>query len=207
MAYTVKELFLTVQGEGANLGRVAVFIRFAGCNLWSGREQDRASAVCRFCDTAFVGGTRYGDADGLARAARALWPHRARARPFCVVTGGEPMLQLDAPLASALRARGFTLAVETNGTLALPAALDWVCVSPKAGAALALCRADELKLVFPQPGLDPASLAGFEARHRWLSPMDLPGQTDANTAAAAAYCLAHPEWRLAIQAHKAWGLP
>ncbi|MBO0711261.1 MAG: 7-carboxy-7-deazaguanine synthase [Acetobacteraceae bacterium] len=205
MAYTLKELFLTVQGEGANLGRVAVFVRFAGCNLWSGREQDRASAVCRFCDTDFLGGARYADADALALAARTLWP--GGGAPFCVLTGGEPLLQLDRALAAALRARGFTLAVETNGTLPLPCALDWVCVSPKAGAGLALRRADELKLVFPQPGLDPAALAGFEAAYRWLSPMDRPGRRAANTEAAASYCLAHPEWRLAIQAHKSWGLP
>ena len=204
MSYTVKEIFLTVQGEGANLGRPAVFIRFAGCNLWSGREQDRATAVCQFCDTEFVGGTRY-DAANLATAAAALW--RGGGERFAVLTGGEPLLQVDHRLASALRERGFRLAVETNGTQPLPCRLDWVCCSPKAGAALVLQEADELKLVFPQPGLPPEALAGFRATHRWLSPMWAADRLASNTQRAAEYCLAHPEWRLAIQAHKHWGLP
>jgi 7-carboxy-7-deazaguanine synthase len=204
MTYTVKEIFLTAQGEGANLGRTAVFIRFTGCNLWSGREEDRASAICTFCDTDFVGGSRYACAADLAEAAAGLWPgpgHR-----FTVLTGGEPLLQVDAPLLDALRTRGFSIAIETNGTQALPGPIDWVCVSPKAGAPLVLEQANELKLVYPQYGVEPEQFAAFRATHRWLSPMDSRTRT-ANTRAAAAYCLAHPEWRLAIQAHKTWGIP
>ena len=208
MAYTVKELFLTAQGEGVNIGRTAVFIRFTGCNLWSGREEDRATAACRFCDTDFVGGTRFATAGALADAAAALWP--APCPPggprFAVLTGGEPLLQVDAALIEALRAREFTLAVETNGTQTLSAPLDWVCVSPKAGAKLVLTRADELKLVHPQEGAEPEHFAGFPATHRWLSPMDGPRLRE-NTRLAAAYCLANPAWRLAIQAHKTWGIP
>jgi 7-carboxy-7-deazaguanine synthase len=202
MTYTVHSMFLTVQGEGANIGRVAVFIRFAGCNLWSGRERDRATATCRFCDTEFVGGKRYGT-EALADAALSLWPgdrHR-----MAVLTGGEPLLQADAALIKALRGRGFHVAIETNGTLPLPAHVDWLCVSPKAGAPLALRDADELKLVYPQAGLAPDGLAEFHAVHRWLSPM-AGRRIKFNTRAAAQYCLAHPEWRLAIQAHKTWGL-
>jgi 7-carboxy-7-deazaguanine synthase len=206
LSYVVKELFLTVQGEGANIGRVAVFIRFAGCNLWSGREDDRARAVCRFCDTDFVGGARFGSADALADAAASAWQGPATDRRLAVLTGGEPLLQVDAALMAALRQRGFTIAVETNGTQALPAPLDWVCVSPKAGAPLVLERADELKLVYPQQGAEPEKFATFPAGHHWLSPMD-GADRRANTEAAAAYCLAHPHWRLAIQAHKSWGLP
>jgi len=204
VTYTVNEMFLTAQGEGANIGRTAVFIRFAGCNLWSGREEDRASAICRFCDTDFVGGSRYKGADELADAAVALWPvsqHR-----MAVLTGGEPLLQADAALIVALQNRGFYVAVETNGTQPLPARLDWVCVSPKAGAPLTLSQADELKLVYPQPGAEPEQFVAFPATHRWLSPMDSPARAE-NTRRAAAYCLAHPEWRLAIQAHKTWGIP
>ncbi len=201
MSYTVKEIFLTQQGEGANIGRTAVFIRFAGCNLWSGREDDRATATCRFCDTDFLGGVRYGAAE-LAEAAAALWP--AEHGRFCVLTGGEPMLQLDAELAAALRRRGFSLAVETNGTQPIRCHLDWVCCSPKAGAPLVLHEADEVKLVYPQDGIAPGDLQRFRATHRWLSPMDAPGRLDENTRAAVAYCLANPEWRLAIQAHKFW---
>ncbi len=204
MAYTVKEIFLTAQGEGANIGRTSVFIRFAGCNLWSGREEDRASAVCRFCDTDFVGGTRYASAKQLADAAAALWPEAAHR--MVVLTGGEPLLQVDAALLAALRARGFYIAVETNGTQKLPGLIDWVCVSPKAGAPLVLTEADELKLVYPQPGAEPERFAHVMAAHRWLSPMDSPARA-ANTQAAASYCLAHPEWRLAIQAHKTWNIP
>ncbi len=202
MTYTVKEMFLTVQGEGANIGRPAVFVRFAGCNLWSGREEDRATATCKFCDTEFVGGTKWG-ATALAMEAMALFPHAGR---FCVLTGGEPLLQVDATLLRALRANGFQIAVETNGTQFVPSGIDWVCVSPKAGAPLVAAHADELKLVFPQPGLDPADLAFFPAAHRWLSPM-AGSDLASNTAAAAAYCLAHPAWRLAIQAHKFWNVP
>ncbi len=205
MGYAVKEVFLTQQGEGANLGRTAVFIRFAGCNLWTGREEDREEAVCRFCDTDFRGGERFEDAASLAHAAAALWPDAVGER-FAVITGGEPLLQLDPPLLAALRAARFRIAVETNGTQPLPGPIDWVCVSPKAGAPLALDRADELKLVYPQTGLEPASLAGFAAPIRWLSPIQGMA-TAANTARAAAYCRAHPEWRLAIQAHKYWDIP
>jgi 7-carboxy-7-deazaguanine synthase len=205
VTYTVKEIFLTAQGEGANIGRTAVFIRFAGCNLWSGREEDRARAVCRFCDTDFLGGSRHADADELADAAAALWPNDARHR-MTVLTGGEPLLQVDRGLIDALHARDFHIAVETNGTQALPAQVDFLCVSPKAGAPLVLSHADELKLVYPQPGAEPELFAGFAAAHRWLSPMDSPARAE-NTRAAAAYCLAHPEWRLAIQAHKTWSIP
>lgn len=205
MAYTVKELFLTVQGEGANIGRVAVFIRFAGCNLWSGREVDRAHAICRFCDTEFVGGTSFASAEALADAANSAW-QGAQDHKMAILTGGEPLLQADAPLIEALKARSFYIAVETNGTRPLLAPLDWVCVSPKAGAPLVLHQADELKLVYPQPGAPPDDFAQFPARHHWLSPMDGP-QRQHNTQEAAAYCLDHPRWRLAIQAHKSWGLP
>jgi 7-carboxy-7-deazaguanine synthase len=204
MAYTVHEIFLTAQGEGANLGRVAVFVRFSGCNLWSGREEDRATAICRFCDTEFRGGKTFADAAQLADAVAVLWPANEGER-FAVLTGGEPLLQADAKLVQALRANGFRVAVETNGTQSMPCDFDWVCVSPKARAELVLESADELKLVYPQPGAEPERFASFRATHRWLSPMDgdlLP----ANTGAAAAYCLEHPVWRLNIQAHKIWGL-
>jgi 7-carboxy-7-deazaguanine synthase (Cx14CxxC type) len=204
MAYTIHEIFLTAQGEGANIGRTAVFVRFAGCNLWSGREEDRASAVCRFCDTDFRGGTSFDTAQTLADAVAALWPAGAGNR-FAVLTGGEPLLQVNAALVEALRARGFRVAVETNGTQPLPCDLDWICVSPKAGAPLVLLRADELKLVYPQEAAAPADFTDFEATHRWLSPMDGPNLVD-NTALSAAYCLRHPAWRLNIQAHKVWGL-
>ena len=199
MTYTVHEIFHTIQGEGANIGRAAVFVRFAGCNLWSGREEDRAHATCRFCDTDFVGGEKYSAVELADKAAS--WSTR-----FCVLTGGEPLLQVDRLLLLALKQRGFTIAIETNGTQFVPSGIDWVCVSPKAGAPLIAERADELKLVFPQPGLDPTDLAFFPAPHRWLSPMAGPDLAR-NTAEAATYCLAHPEWRLAIQAHKFWGLP
>ena len=197
MSYTVHSLFLTVQGEGANLGRVAVFVRFAGCNL-----------TCSWCDTDFQGGTRYADADALADAAAALWPSAQHHR-MAVLTGGEPLLQVDRALIDALRERQFYIAVETNGTQPLPphAHVDWLCVSPKAGAPLALNAAHELKVVYPQPGAEPERYADFAAVWRWLSPMDAPRRTKANMRRAAAYCLANPEWRLAIQAHKTWGLP
>ncbi|HXA23172.1 MAG TPA: 7-carboxy-7-deazaguanine synthase [Acetobacteraceae bacterium] len=206
MSYTVKELFLTAQGEGANIGRVAVFIRFAGCNLWSGREEDRGKAVCRFCDTDFVGGQRFGSAEALADAAAAKWRTPDAAARMTVLTGGEPLLQVAAALIEALRQRAFYVALETNGTQKLPAPVDWLCVSPKAGAPLVLGSADELKLVYPQVGAEPEMFAGFPASHHWLSPMD-GHECRRNTEAAAAYCLAHPQWRLAIQAHKSWGLP
>lgn len=204
MTYAVHSIFRTVQGEGANIGRLAVFIRFAGCNLWSGREQDRASAVCKFCDTAFVGGGRFGT-EALSDAAAALWPEGKYHR-FAVLTGGEPLLQVDAPLLTALRDRRFSVAVETNGTQPLPGPVQWLCVSPKAGTDLALQDADELKLVYPQPGAEPERFADFHTLHRWLSPMDGPDLA-ANTGAAIAYCHEHPEWRLNIQAHKHWNVP
>lgn len=210
MGYAVKEVFRTLQGEGAQAGRAAVFCRFAGCNLWSGREEDRARAVCRFCDTDFVGtdgsgGGRFGSAEGLAAAIEAAWAGGV-ARRFVVFTGGEPLLQLDPALLAAVRARGFESAVETNGTQDVPEGLDWVCVSPKAGAPLRLRRGQELKLVHPQAGLDPGDLAGLAFDHFWLQPMDGPARP-ANTEAAVAYCLEHPRWRLSLQTHKLIGIP
>jgi len=204
MAYTVHEIFLTLQGEGRNLGRVAVFIRFAGCNLWSGREEDRATAICRFCDTEFRGGTRH-DAASLVREAEALWPQGQQGR-LVVLTGGEPLLQVDAALLDALHLAGFTVALETNGTLPLPGPVDFVCVSPKSTTTLALHRADELKLVHPQPDAPPERFADFDAPVRWLSPMDGPDLIR-NMSLCANYCLEHPRWRLNIQAHKVWNLP
>jgi 7-carboxy-7-deazaguanine synthase (Cx14CxxC type) len=209
MAYALKEIFYTLQGEGRQAGRAAVFCRFAGCNLWSGREADRAEAICRFCDTDFVGtdgpgGGRFGDAAALAAAIAACWPAEAPGR-FVVLTGGEPLLQVDEPLIAALHGEGFEIAVETNGTLAPPAGLDWVCVSPKAGAALVATAGDELKLVFPQAGAAPADFEGLAFAHFLLSPMDGPAYAG-NLAAAVAYCLAHPQWRLTLQTHKMIGI-
>ena len=204
MSYTVKEMFLTAQGEGMNIGRTAVFVRFAGCNLWSGREEDRSTAVCQFCDTDFVGGTKFALPVDLARAAASLWPMPGPR--MAVLTGGEPLLQVDAPLIAALRAEGFWLAVETNGTQKLPGRLDWVCVSPKAGAPLVLTEADELKLVSWQTGAEPWRFDDFKAGVRWLSPMDGPLLRE-NTRRAAKWCLENPSWRLAVQAHKTWGIP
>jgi len=207
--YTVKEIFYTLQGEGANAGRAAVFCRFAGCNLWTGRERDRATAVCRFCDTDFVGvgpdGGRFATADDLADAVAARWPAGAGGRPLVVCTGGEPLLQLDEAAVAALRARGFEVAVETNGTQAPPPGLDWICVSPKIGAPFVLDRGDELKLVYPQEGGDPARFAGLSFSHFFLQPMDGPDAA-ANTERAIAYCLAHPQWRLSVQTHKVVGI-
>ncbi len=205
--YSVKEIFYTLQGEGANTGRAAVFCRFAGCNLWSGREADRAEATCQFCDTDFVGtdgdgGDRFATADDLAAACAAAAPSPG----LIVLTGGEPMLQVDEPLVDALHARGFTVAIETNGTLPVPACIDWICVSPKAGTEIKQRTGDELKLVFPQAGLDPEALAGWAFAHRFLQPMDGP-ETAANTAQALAYCKAHPGWRLSLQTHKILGIP
>jgi 7-carboxy-7-deazaguanine synthase len=200
VSYAVKEIFYTLQGEGANMGRAAVFLRFAGCNLWSGREQDRATATCRFCDTDFVGGRRY-ELDALTEAAAALWPDGVN-HPFIVLTGGEPALQIDAELVQALKRRKFEIAIETNGTIEIASLrLDWTCVSPKAGTELRVRTADEIKLVFPQPDLMPGDLPPTQALHHWLSPMDGPALGE-NTQAAIAYCMAHPKWRLAIQAHK-----
>lgn len=208
--YAVKEIFYTLQGEGANAGRAAVFCRFAGCNLWSGREQDRRAAVCDFCDTDFVGtdgdgGGKYADARLLVEAISAAWQGGDEER-FVVLTGGEPALQVDDALIQELHAQGFTIAVETNGTLPLPAGLDWICVSPKAGTDLAQTSGDELKLVYPQAGLAPESLLGLDFPRRYLSPMDGP-QLAENTAAAVAYVKAHPVWRLSVQTHKRIGIP
>lgn len=210
MAYSVKEIFYTLQGEGRNAGRAAVFCRFAGCNLWSGREEDRATATCRFCDTDFIGtdgtgGGRFADAAGLSAAIAAAWPQGQPEDRLVVLTGGEPLLQLDKPLVDALHAAGFEIAVETNGTIAPPAGVDWLCVSPKAGAALAVTGGDELKLVFPQADALPARFEGLAFQHFLLQPMDGPDQA-ANTAAAVAYCMAHPRWRLSLQTHKFLGI-
>jgi 7-carboxy-7-deazaguanine synthase (Cx14CxxC type) len=244
--YSVKEIFYTLQGEGAQTGRAAVFCRFAGCNLWSGREADRASAICRFCDTDVAdtngpGGGKFSSAEELAAAIEGRWlmggVGKATADPstrppegglaqddraiaglknhggmdrFVVCTGGEPLLQLDAPLIDALHARGFEIAVETNGTVAAPAGLDWICVSPKSGAPLNQNAGDELKLVYPQPGpgagIDPAAFESLQFRHFFLQPMDGPDR-EANTQAALRYCLAHPRWRLSLQTQKLLGIP
>ncbi len=206
----MKEVFLTLQGEGMQAGRAAVFCRFAGCNLWSGLERDRAAAQCRFCDTDFVGldglgGGRFVSARALADAIEAAWLGGADHR-LAVLTGGEPLLQVDAALIDVLHDRGFRVAVETNGTQPVPADIDWVCVSPKAGAALVLQGGDECKLVFPQPGAEPERYERLDFRHFLLQPMDDANHA-ANTQAAIAYCLAHPRWRLSVQAHKMLGLP
>ena len=207
--YTVKEIFYTLQGEGMHAGRPAVFCRFAGCNLWSGREADRASAVCTFCDTDFVGvgsdGGRFGTATQLAEAVLSRWPHEGGGRPYVVCTGGEPLLQLDHAAVDALHAVGFEVAVETNGTVPAPAGIDWVCVSPKAGAELRLTTGHELKLVFPQPDALPERFAGLNFRHFSLQPME-SDRTAENTALALGYCLAHPQWRLSLQTHKMLGI-
>ena len=208
MPYAVKEIFYTLQGEGALTGRPAVFCRFAGCNLWSGREEDRADAVCNFCDTDFVGmdgtyGGRY-DAEGLAERIAALWPESAPAR-FVVCTGGEPLLQLDPPLIEALHARGFAVAIETNGTIAPPPGIHWVCVSPKAGAPMVVTSGDELKIVVPQPGLDPLDFAGLDFRRFSVQPMDGPDRAR-NTRWAIEFCLRHPQWQLSLQTHKITGI-
>jgi 7-carboxy-7-deazaguanine synthase len=210
MTYSVKEIFLTLQGEGGQAGRAAVFCRFSGCNLWTGREQDRATAVCNFCDTDFVGtdgagGGRFETADALADAVQSHWTGGPADR-LVVCTGGEPLLQLDDALISAFKARGFMIAVETNGTRPAPAGIDWLCVSPKADAALVVRSGQELKLVFPQPGVDPAAFEGLDFERFFLQPMDGPDQ-QANTAAAVAYCLGRPQWRLSVQTHKYLGLP
>ena len=213
MPYAVKEIYYTLQGEGAQVGRPAVFCRFAGCNLWSGREADRAEATCQFCDTDFVGtdgpgGGKFATAADLAAAVAAAWPASGstRARPYVVCTGGEPLLQLDPPFIEALHRRGFEVGVETNGTQPVPAGLDWVCVSPKAGAPLVVHQGDELKLVYPQEGAEPERFVGLRFRHFFLQPMDGPDR-DSNTELAVRYCLERPEWRLSLQTHKILGLP
>lgn len=209
MSYAVKEMYLTVQGEGAQMGRVAVFLRFAGCNLWSGREQDRASAVCRFCDTDFVGtdgpgGGRF-DAAGLAGAVSSLWPDAAGER-WVVCTGGEPLLQLDAAAIAALKGQGFKIAIETNGTLIAPDGIDWICVSPKASAAVKQTSGQELKLVYPQDENRPEEFAALDFENFFLQPLDDKNRVQ-NTNAAFDYCLAHPQWRLSVQSHKYIGVP
>jgi 7-carboxy-7-deazaguanine synthase (Cx14CxxC type) len=209
VSYAVKEIFLTLQGEGAHAGRAAVFCRFSGCNLWSGREQDRAGAVCQFCDTDFVGtdgtlGGRYASAEELADVIGAQWTGEAANR-YVVLTGGEPLLQVDAALVDALHARGFSVGVETNGTVAPPEGLDWICVSPKAGADLILRSGHELKLVYPQPKAAPEAFAGLPFERFSLQPMDGPDVNE-NTARAIEYCLKHPQWRLSLQTHKTLGI-
>jgi 7-carboxy-7-deazaguanine synthase (Cx14CxxC type) len=209
MSYAVKEIFLTLQGEGGQAGRAAVFCRFAGCNLWSGREQDRAEAVCTFCDTDFVGmdgvgGGRFADAEALAGAVEAAWEGGPENR-LVVLTGGEPLLQVDEALIAALHGRGFSLALETNGTIEAPAGVDWVCVSPKAQAEVVQTSGQELKLVYPQADVDPARFEGLAFERFLLQPMDGPALAE-NTQAAIAYCLAHPRWRLSVQTHKYLGI-
>ena len=209
MSYAVKEIFLTLQGEGAHAGRAAVFCRFAGCNLWSGREEDRASATCQFCDTDFVGtdgtfGNRYASAEELADVIARQWTGDDCNR-YVVLTGGEPLLQVDAPLTAALHARGFTIAVETNGTIEAPEGLDWICVSPKAGTRLVQRRGHELKLVYPQAGAVPEMFAGLAFERFSLQPMDGPDVVE-NAARAVEYCLRHPQWRLSVQTHKSLGI-
>ena len=209
MSYAVKEIFLTLQGEGAHAGRAAVFCRFSGCNLWSGREQDRASATCQFCDTDFVGtngtlGGRYDSAEALAEAIAAQWAEAAGNR-YTVLTGGEPLLQVDAPLVQALRARGFEIGVETNGTIDPPEGMDWICVSPKAGAELVVRRGNELKLVYPQADAAPEAFVDLAFERFSLQPMDGPDVVE-NTARAIEYCLRHPQWRLSLQTHKTTGI-
>jgi 7-carboxy-7-deazaguanine synthase (Cx14CxxC type) len=210
MPYAVKEILYTLQGEGAQPGRPAVFCRFAGCNLWNGREADRATATCTFCDTDFVGtdgegGGKFDSALALARAVASFWPAAEMARRYVVCTGGEPLLQLDESLVDALHAEGFDVAVETNGTQRPPAGLDWTCVSPKAGAPLALTTGDELKLVYPQEDAPPEQFTALDFTHFFLQPMDGPHLAD-NTRTAMAYCLAHPQWRLSLQTHKLLGI-
>ena len=212
MSYAVKEMFATLQGEGLQTGRRALFIRFAGCNLWSGREEDRAGADCTFCDTDFVGmgrdGGRFATADALAGRADAMWQEGLEEDApcaFAVLTGGEPLLQVDEALIDALHARGFEIAVETNGTIAAPAGLDWICVSPKAGTTIVQRSGDELKLVWPQPGIDPDAMETWDFRHFLVQPLDGPGRRD-NRTAAMKFVFQHPRWRLSLQTHKLIGL-
>jgi 7-carboxy-7-deazaguanine synthase (Cx14CxxC type) len=210
MSYAVKEIYYTIQGEGAQTGRPAVFCRFAGCNLWSGREEDRANAVCQFCDTDFVGldgpgGGRFVAAEPLADAIARTWTGE-RTSQLVVCTGGEPLLQLDSPLIDALHQRAFAIAIETNGTVPVPPGIDWVCVSPKANAPLVVETGDELKLVYPQEGAAPERFAGLGFRHFFLQPMDGPDQKR-NIDLAVEYCLRHPQWRLSLQTHKLIGMP
>ena len=211
MTYSVKEIYYTLQGEGAQTGRAAVFLRFAGCNLWSGLEKDRGDAVCRFCDTDFVGidgpgGGKFADAAALAKAVKQQWPSQAAGKPYVVATGGEPLLQLDEEAVKALKAEGFEVGIETNGTLLPPPGIDWICVSPKAGAEQKLFSGSELKLIYPQAGAAPERFADQDFTYFFLQPMDNATRA-ANTEAATAYCLAHPQWRLSLQTHKMLGIP
>lgn len=210
MSYQVKEVFYTLQGEGAQAGRPAVFCRFAGCNLWSGREEDRANATCQFCDTQFVGtdgtlGGKYPDAQALAQQISRQWPQAEKTHRFVVLTGGEPLLQVDSALIDVLHSQGFTIAVETNGTIAAPPGIDWLCVSPKAGAPWVQQSGQELKVVWPQAGLDLTQLGQLDFPRKYLQPMDAPERAE-NTQACIAYCLAHPQWRLSLQTHKITGI-
>ena len=210
MTYSVKEIFYTLQGEGGQAGCAAVFLRFSGCNLWSGLERDRATAVCQFCDTDFVGtdgtlGGKFKDAASLASLVAQQWPDEHAEAKLVVCTGGEPLLQLDSALIEALHHQGFKIAVETNGTLAAPAGIDWLCVSPKSGAPLNQTRGTELKLVFPQPGAMPELFKGMDFTHFFLQAMDGPQQA-ANIALATQYCMDHPRWRLSLQTHKLIGI-
>lgn len=214
MRYTVKEIYYTLQGEGFHMGRAAVFLRFTGCNLWTGREADRPTAVCRFCDTDFVGtdgpgGGKFDSADSVAQAVAARWHGNAESNgtpPFVVCTGGEPLLQLDKPLVDALHLRGFQVAIETNGTRLPPPGINWICCSPKVGAEMVLRHGDELKFVFPQLEADPQEYVGLDFRHFYLQPMDGPDR-EKNTELAMRYCRAHPRWRLSLQTHKILGIP
>jgi 7-carboxy-7-deazaguanine synthase len=211
MSYAVKEIFYTLQGEGAQAGRAAVFCRFAGCNLWSGRESDRVSAICKFCDTDFAdvngpGGGRFDTAKELADAIAGKWTQSENERRFVVCTGGEPLLQLDTALIEALHGVRFEIAVETNGTIAAPAGIDWICVSPKIGSTLVQKSGDELKLVFPQIGGDPAQFEQLEFRHFFVQPMDGPSRA-LNTNLAVRFCMEHPKWRLSLQTHKYLDIP
>jgi 7-carboxy-7-deazaguanine synthase (Cx14CxxC type) len=208
MTYQVKEIYYTLQGEGARTGRAAVFLRFAGCNLWTGLERDRTSAVCQFCDTDFVGtdgpgGGKFADAEDLAKAVAGNWP--GGGKPYVVCTGGEPLLQVDEVLVAMLHARGFEIGIETNGTLLPPDGIDWICVSPKANAELKLKRGQELKLIYPQAGAEPERYASLDFENFFLQPMDNPMRAE-NTRAATEYCLAHPQWRLSLQTHKLIGI-
>lgn len=218
MTYTVKEIYYTLQGEGANTGRPAVFLRFAGCNLWTGREEDRASAICQFCDTDFVGGTKYGSAEQVAEEVASQWFGNGTAKRFVVITGGEPLLQVDRPLIDSLHNLGFEIAIETNGTLEAPAGIDWICVSPKAGTVIKQRSGNELKLVYPQQLdhavgaqhaasllFDPAQFERLDFERFFLQPMDGPA-VEQNTELAARYCLEHPRWRLSLQTHKLLGI-
>lgn len=212
MSYAVKEIFYTLQGEGAQAGRAAVFCRFAGCNLWSGREADRKAAICQFCDTEFVGvdgpgGGKFESAEAAADAVASKWPgNGGGGKRFVVCTGGEPLLQLDGALIVALHARGFEIAIETNGTITAPAGIDWICVSPKAGTTLVQRAGDEIKLVFPQAHADPTAFEDLAFRHFFLQPMDGPERI-ANTERAVRFCMEHPRWRLSLQTHKILGIP